>query len=178
MDATQKAIEELLQNYRIGETTDELAADNSSDLRLIHNHMARQAKRSLHIVSRRLDKELFDNKPFISAVTQLVRRSKYSFIQILVQDASPAVKNGHRLITLSQQLTSYIKIKQLHNDYKEYTRAFIVVDEKAYILREAGDRFEATINYNAPLAARELVRFFNDAWEISEPDPQLRRLHI
>lgn len=169
---------ESLQNFTLGETHQEFTAGNREELRRITQHMAEQATRSIHIVSRHLDPELYNHLDFIEALRRLARRSKYTQIQILAQDSSPAVKNGHRLIQLAQQLSSYVKIKKLHDDYKDYFRAFMVVDGEGYVLREFSERFEAVVDFHAPRQAKELLKFFTEAWEISEPDLQLQRLYI
>lgn len=169
---------EFLSSCVLGETDSPLLTESASELRMATLHMAAQTRYSLFIVSRHLDAALYDNPEFLDALIQLVRRGKRSTIHILVMDSTPAVKNGHRLIPLAQQLSSFIKIRKLHDNFKEYNRAFMVADEKGVILREASDRHEAEINYHAPHAARHLLNFFNEAWEISEPDPQLRRLYL
>lgn len=170
--------QEQLQNFTLGATHRELTAGSSEELRLITQHMVDQAKRSVHIVSRHMDPALYNQREFIDALRQLARRSKYTQIRILIQDGTPAVKNGHQLIQLSQRLSSYVKIRKLHDDYKDYLRAFMVVDGEGFVLREISDRYEATADYHAPRQAKELIKFFTEAWEISEPDPQLQRLYI
>lgn len=169
---------EQLEHFALGATQRELVAGSREELCLLTQHMAEQAKRSVHIVSRHLDPELYNYPAFIETLRHLARRSKYTEIRVLVQDSTPAVKNGHRLIQLSQQLSSYVKIRKLHNDYKDYLRAFMVADGEGYVLREFSDRYEAVIDYHAPRQAKELLKFFTEAWEISEPDPQLQRLYI
>lgn len=177
-DPEPQITRERLQNFTLGETHREFAAGSSGELRRICQHMVEQAKRSVHIVSRHMDPELYNHQEFIQTLSRLARRSKYTQIQVLVQDSTPAVKDGHRLIQLSQQLSSYVKIRKLHDDYKDYLRAFMVVDGTGFVLREFSDRYEATIDYYDPRQATELLKFFTEAWEISEPDPQLRRLYI
>lgn len=177
-DTEPRITREQLQSFTLGETHQELAVDSSAELCLITRHMADQAKRSVHIVSRYMDPELYNHQDFIETLRRLARHSKYTQIRILIHDSSPAVKNGHRLIQLSQQLSSYVKIKKLHDDYKDYPRAFMVVDGVGVVLREFCDRYEATVDYHTPRQAKELLRFFAEAWEVSEADPQLQRLYI
>jgi hypothetical protein len=162
----------------LGATQKKLEVNTRVDLRIIAQHMADQARLSLHILTRDLDAYLYDNEAFAETVSRLARRSQYSFIYILVMDSDKAVKDGHRLIHLHQKLDSYIKIRKLHEQYKDYLPAFMVADEKGVIFRQFGDRYEAEVNYNDPLLAKNLLKFFTEAWEVSSPDPQMRRLHI
>ncbi|HEX7026589.1 MAG TPA: hypothetical protein VF268_05060 [Gammaproteobacteria bacterium] len=178
LNAETRITREQLENHTLGETQHEFITGSSQELRLVTQHMADQAKRSVHIVSRHMDPELYNRQEFIQSLSRLARRSKYTQIQVLVQDSTPAVKDGHRLIQLAQQLSSYVKIKKLHDDYKDYLRAFMVIDAEGYVLREFSDRYEATIDFHAPRQAKELLKFFTEAWEISVADPQLRRLYL
>ncbi len=181
-DSTQEQklqeLSEHLSGFKLGETPDTIEVDTSTALRMIVQHMTMQATRSINIFTRQLDAMLYDNQPFIDALTALARHSKYATIQILAQDSMPAVKNGHRLIQLGQQLSSYVQIRKVHNDYRNYNHAFLVADAKGVIFREFADRYEAEIDYNKPVRARELFDFFSSVWASSEPDPQVRRLNI
>lgn len=163
---------------RLGDTQRKLDTDSRDELRMIGLHMAGQARQSLHIYTRDMDPELYDNEAFVETLSRLARRSKYSFIHILLLDSDKAVKNGHRLIYLHQRLDSYIKIRRVGAQYKDYAPAFMVADEHGVIFRQFGDRYEAEVNYNDPSLAGNLLKLFSETWEMSVPDPQLRRLHI
>lgn len=163
---------------RLGDTKRKFGIDSRDELRMMSLHMASQAKQSLHIYTRDLDPELYDNEAFAEALSRLARRSKYSFIHILLLDSDRAVKNGHRLIYLHQKLDSYIKIRRVDEQHKDYVPAFLVADESGVVLRQFGDRYEAEANYNDPSLAGNLLKLFAETWEMSAPDPQFRRLHI
>ena len=97
---------------------------------------------------------------------------------MLLKDAEPLIKYGHRLIELSRRLSSMIGIRTIHPHYREYNEAYMVFDERGIIKRRYADRYEGIANFNDPIQARELLTLFNEIWNISEPDPNLRRLHI
>lgn len=163
---------------RLGRTNQKLETGSRDELRMISQHMASQARQSLHIYTRDLDAELYDNEAFVETLSRLARRSKYSFIHILLLDSDRAIKNGHRLIYLHQKLDSYIKIRRVDEQHRDYVSAFMVADEYGSIFRQFGDRCEAEVNYYDPLRVSNLLKFFAEAWEMSTPDTQLRRLHI
>jgi hypothetical protein len=163
---------------KLGITNRKLKLETRDELRMISQHMAGQAQQSLHIFTRELDAELYDNEIFIEAVSRLARRSKYSFIHILTLNSDKAVKNGHQLIYLHQKLDSYIKIRRADEQHKGYIPAFMLTDKSGVVFRQFGDRHEAEANYKDSLLVAGLLKFFTEAWEISLPDPQLRRLHI
>jgi hypothetical protein len=163
---------------KLGVTNRKFEIESKEELRMVSQHMASQARQSLRIFTRDLDAELYDNEAFVETLSKLARRSKYSFIHILALDTDKAVKDGHRLIRLHQKLDSYIKIRKVNEQYKDYISAFMLTDENGVTFRQFGDRYEAEANYNDPALAGNLLRLFTEVWEMSTPDPQLRRLHI
>jgi len=148
------------------------------DARLAHRMLAEQARRTLRIVSRDLDARLYDDPPFLEAVRALATSSRYARIEALVQDPEPAVKRDHRLIELTRRLSSFIEVRVMGEDFKEFNEAFLVADERGYYYRSQADRPEGELCFNGALRARELTRVFNDIWQVSEVDAQFRRLHI
>lgn len=164
--------------YQLGSTDVELRIASSADNRHAALALAGQANRSLHMFTRDLDAPVYDQTPFIQAVSTLATRSRYSRIQILVQNTERAIKNGHRLIELSRRLPSFVEIRKPNYDYREYNQAFLIADEIGLLRRPITDRYDGTLNFKAPLAAREYLDFFNQVWERSEGDPDLRQLHI
>lgn len=174
-------IEHYLQHpdaYRLGDTDAELRVATSTDNRHAALALTEQAKRSLHIFTRDLDAPVYDQPPFIQAVSALATRSRYSRILILLQSSERAVKNGHRLIELSRRLSSFIELRKPHHDFREYNQAFLIADEVGLLRRPIADRYDGMLNFKAPLAAREYLDFFTQVWERSEADPDLRQLHI
>jgi hypothetical protein len=164
--------------YQLGSTDAELRVASSTDNRHAAQALAEQAKRSLHIFTRDLDAPVYDQAPFIQAVSALATRSRYSRILVLVQTTERAVKNGHRIIELSRRLSSFIELRKPNSDYHEYNQAFLIADEVGLLRRPIADRYDGALNFKAPLAAREYLDFFNQVWERSEGDPDLRQLHI
>lgn len=162
----------------LGETTNQFNLTTSEEQRLASVALVSQAKRSLLVHSRQLDPPLFDVPAFVDAVSRLARSGRHVEIRILVQDSLSVVQRGHRLISLAQQLTSYIKVRRPSETFRNYVPAFLVVDERGYIHRPNGDRFEGTACFNDPLRSQEIKRYFDQAWEHSQPDPNIRRLNI
>jgi hypothetical protein len=165
-------------NYQIGGESRRLMLENSSDNYGIALHMLQQTRRDVAILSRHLDGRLYDTTEFIHALTQLAIQHPRCRIRLLLKDMEPLVKYGHRIIELSRRLTSMIGIRIMHEDYQEYNEAYMIFDERGIIKRRYADRYEGIANYNDPKQARELMSIFNAIWNVSEPDPNLRRLHI
>lgn len=164
--------------YRLGETAGEHAIAASDEARDAALSLARQARLGLRIFTPDLDGALYSNEAFRSAVSELARAGRRTFVRMLVQDPSRAVRDDHRLIDLAQNLPTHIGVRRVGNDWQDERFAFLIADEKGVLWRPAGDRFEGTVDFHAGPRARELRKWFDDVWEQSTPDPEFRRLGI
>ncbi len=167
-----------LETAVLGETITRIDLSTSEEHRLAARRMAEQAQRSLLIHTRNLDPAIYDAQDFIDAVGKLARSSRRAEVRILVQDSGPVVQRGHRLIQLAYQLTSFIKIRRPDEMFKDFNQAFLLADDRGYIHRPHGDRFEGTACFNDPARVAELRQYFDRVWEHSQPDPNIRRLDI
>lgn len=159
-------------------TNNDISLAHRDEVKIINVAMTQQATRNLDILSRHLDPGVFDSMDFLDAVKQLSISSKFTKIRILIGDSDPMTKNGHRFIDLIQQLTSSIEVRKISEEYKSYNEAFSLFDGKAVIYLRYADRYDGFANFNRPRLVTELSNFFNEVWEHSSPDANLRRLHI
>lgn len=148
------------------------------EVKIINVALTQQATRNIDILSKHLDPGVFDSLDFLDAVKQLSISSRFTKIRILVSDSDPITKNGHRFIDLIHQLTSSIEVRKISEEYKSYNEAFSLFDGKAVIYLRYADRYDGFANFDRPRLATELSNFFNEVWEHSTPDANLRRLHI
>ena len=168
-----------IARLRLGEDGEELALATRAECAAAAAALARQARRGLEIWSRDLDPALYDRTEFLEAVRALVLGHRHARVRAIVYDARAVVRRGHRLVELARQLPSYVELRTPPpEDYAEYPEAFLVADGRGVLRRPFADRWEATACFDAPLAARDLLRLFDEAWDVSTPDPELRRLHL
>ncbi len=165
-------------DFVLGRAHEPLSLDSKALNRIAALALARQARRSLNIVSRDLDAPVYDDADFCAAVSELARSSRYALIQILVQNSEPALKNGHRLIEIAQRLSSFIKIRKIHPRDAQYNQAYLIADASGILHRQKADLYEGTVSFHDPLRCKEREAEFMTLWEHAEPDPNLRRLHI
>ncbi len=152
--------------------------DTSEECRLAALSMVRQATRGIDIVSRQLDPQMYDNRDFCEAVSQLVVGSQRARVRALLCHSGPVVKRGHRLVTLSQRLSSFIEMRVPAREFDDYNAAFLIVDGAGVIHRTLSDRFEGAVNFNDPRMAQELARQFEEMWQTAVPDVNLRRSNL
>lgn len=140
--------------------------------------MVKQAKQSLEIYSHNLDGVLYDTAEYLAALKQLSLNNKVSKIRILLRDIDYISKNGHRLIELARRLPTFVEIRQTSSNFDHIISCYSIVDNRGVIFRNDALRFEAKVNFNDPLLARDLLKQFNTIWEQSEPSQEMRSLHI
>lgn len=167
-----------LSPYRLGESDEPLHLDTAQAHRAAVLHMARQATHSLCIHTRDLDPAVYDSAELDEAIAQLVRRSRHAQVRILVQDTSGAVRDGHGLLRLAQHLSSKVNIRLPGPDHQGYNGAFLVADVSGYIRRPVADLYTGVAVFKDAFEARQLLQYFEGAWERAETDPQVRRLFL
>ncbi len=155
-----------------------VAINTSEECRLAALSMVRQAARRIEIVSRRLDPQMYDNREFSEAVNRLIVGSRRARVRALLRHTDPVIKRGHRLVTLSQRLSSFIELRVPAREFDESNAAFLIVDGIGVIYRTHSDRFEGTVSFNDPRMARELTRQFEEMWQTALPDSELRRANL
>ena len=170
--------DETLDNRRLGEDQGPITLEGLRGNREAVQALIEQARHSVYIYTRDLEPPLYDDPAIERALSRLARGGRKSHVHIIVQDSTRSVKQGHRLITLAQRLTSYVQIRNPSRDHMDYNSAFLVADETALLRRNLADRYEGFVDFNDQVAAGELVRYFREVWEHGLPDPQLRRLDL
>jgi predicted GNAT family N-acyltransferase len=137
------------------------------------------AKREVAIYTRDLDAALYDNDAVLDALKQLAIRGRGVAIRILVQEPRTPAQDGHRLIGLAQRLSSVFALRTpVQEEDRQYPSAFLLNDARGYYFRTLGSRYEGeAVNY-APGKHAQLLEFFNQVWERSEPSEELRQLSL
>ena len=166
--------------YKLGETRAEINIDTLEENREAALSLAKQANYHINIFSQNLDAPLYDNHDFESHLARLARKHPNTRIRILVQDSTQAVQRSHRLIHLAQNMTSSVFIRKPAKPYRGETTSFLVADGLGLLYRVQGStvNYDAQVSFMSPLRARKLDDFFDEVWEQSAPDPQVRRLYV
>ncbi len=167
-----------LAEHKLGETSEALVIETLEDCQAASLALANQAQNTLYIYSRELDPRLYDLPSFEEAVRGVAVRNRQSEVRILIRSSQHIVKYGHRLLDLARRLSSSIAIRIAGASHRNHNEAFLIADGVGYLHRTLADRFEGRADFNDPLATRELLRFFETAWEHARRDPELLRLHL
>ncbi len=173
------AFSDLDQNTcRLGETAGEFAVTTRDDNRTAAALLAAQARRQVELFSHDLEPMLYDQPALVDALTQLSISSPRARIRILAKDFERAVKEGHRLVELSRRLSSFVELRKVHSDYQSFNETFFLADDYGLLHRRHAPRFEGVFSCKAQMEVRRLRAYFDEVWDRSEPDADLRRLHL
>ena len=136
------------------------------------------ARRYIRILSPDLDREVFDSDELRDAISRLSRRSRYSEIRILVSDTRAIVQRGHRLLELARRIPSLVHIQVL-SEHPDLNDDVMVIRDMDGLLFKPGDSEHQGIYEPDSRAITEAyVEKFDEFWERSAPDVELRRLGI
>lgn len=132
---------------------------------------------SVKIFSHDLQKDIYNNDDFRAALLKLAQGNRHAAVQILVNDISTALHDGHMLIGLAQQISSIVIIKDTPVDYQGLNVSFILFDKDRFIFKP-DKNINLAIQSNCKSRANKLTEFFDGAWEFAEQNPHSRRLSI
>jgi hypothetical protein len=166
------------EHYLLGETDENHLMETSEESVLASLKMAQQAKRTINIISRNLDPIIYDTPEFVDAVKYMVLKSKNNRVRILVQEPEQIVKRGHRLLNLSMILTSFIEMRVPSKEHSSYNEALFIADQSGYLYRKNSARYEGQLNFNDNRRSRILIHEFDEIWEKSRTNPNLKRTLI
>ena len=167
-----------LDGLVLGESSEILHTSSSEEVTQATLALTIQARRSLDIFTQYLDQRIYNSIELYDAVLKLATRSRYAMVRILVQDSMPVAKSGNRLVELSYRISSRLQIRKPPANYEDFKEDFVLADGRGLMRRVNPNRYEGEFCFNATTRARQIEKFFDDCWEHSAADPQLRRLHI
>ncbi|MCP4234853.1 MAG: acyltransferase [Aestuariibacter sp.] len=167
-----------LEQYQLGVNNGKFKLEGRQELQITTQNMAEQAHLSIDILTYDLDAPVYDSRLFLDVIKRLARKSHGLCLRVLLQNNEKVQKEGHRLLELTRRLTSKIEIRKPHPDFQALRETFMVVDAQGYVRRPNHLRHDGEADFKAPLKARELIQLYNEIWEASEPDSELRRLYL
>ena len=160
--------------FELGQNTELQRFSEPNEVRRHALAMLQQATRSLCIYSTDLEPWLYHHSSVQQACTRFLLSSPRVRLRILLRDPTRAVKDGHRLLTLSRRLSSNLHIRKLNPDYPSDELAYLIADDRGLLLRPELDQQAGYALYADPARVRQRQAQFDQAWDTSITDPDLR----
>lgn len=136
--------------------------------------LLQQAQSSICLYSPDLEHLLYNHSSVQDACTQLLLANPRNQLRILLRDVSRPIKNGHRLLNLAQRITSNLHIRKINPDLPSEDSAYLLVDRCSLLLRPKPETYSGYALYNDAGRVRGQQAQFNQAWDTSLLDPDLR----
>lgn len=164
--------------FELGHTGVLVPLETAEEHCLATARMVAQCRRTVHIASRNLDPVVYDVPAFCATLTQVLVESRRMRVQILVHDAQSLARHGHRLLDVAFKLSSFIEMRKPGPDHKDYNGSMFVADGIGYVTRRTADRYIGQTNFNDAREAALLIAEFEEMWQKSTVDPNLRQLRL
>ena len=162
---------------RQGNIENDIQLSSANDIRDAIIETSTTTLKSIKIFTPDMEHLLYNNDEFRSSLLKFARGNRHAQIQILVEDLTSALQNGHRLVQLSQQLTSAMRIKKTPEDYLHTNISFILFDQSRFIFKPDSAN-QTAIFSNCKHRTNKLLELFTPAWEQAEQDVHTRRFTI
>jgi hypothetical protein len=138
--------------------------------------LLQQARRSLCIYSHDLEPWLYHHSSVQQACSRFLLASPRNQLRILLRDSSRAVKEGHRLLSLARRLSSNLLIRKLNPDYPNEEQVFLLADDCGLLVLPEPGQFSGYALYQDLVRVRQRRSQFDQAWDTSLTDLDLRSL--
>lgn len=155
-----------------------LCAERFSELLDATRTLLAAARHEVCIYTRDLEPALYEDPAVLESIRQVALSGRGASVRVLLQDTTRVVRDGHRLLDLSQRLSSVVHIRRPTDEDQQFTGAYALTDRGGYLYRNFGDRFEADGDLCYPPRRDELKRKFDEVWERAEVPVELRRLGL
>ncbi len=138
--------------------------------------VAKSAQRLLSIFTQDLEPLVYGEEPFLEAIKRLVLARSYAKVRVLLADPSRAMVDNNRFLALARRLTSCIDMRSMSPEYPASAGAFIIADDRALVYRLQADRWDGISDMNDPPNARRYLNFFDEVWQTSMQESQMRQM--
>jgi len=162
---------------RKGSYENDIRLNSTDEISAAIINTTESAIRSIKIFTPDLEAELYNNDEFRKQLLNFTHKNRHAQIQILVDDITTALHNGHKLIGLAQQMSSIVTIKDTPVDFQGTGISFILFDQTSFIFKP-DSKYQTAISSNCKNRADRVQEFFMLAWDQAEQNSHTRRLSI
>src|SRR3981081_4350881 len=138
--------------------------------------VAKSAQRLLSIFTQDLEPLIYGEEPFLEAIKRLVLARSYAKVRVLLADPSRAMVDNNRFLACARRLTSCIDMRSMSAEYPASAGAFIIADDRALVYRLQADRWDGISDMNDPANPPRSPNFFDEVWQTSMQESQMRQM--
>jgi hypothetical protein len=140
--------------------------------------IAKLANRWISIYTPDLEEGIYDQEVFLEVAKRLVLAKRYARIRVLISEPHRLAKVGHKFVTLGRRLNTYIQFRNVNEEYRDHREAFLIADKQALMYRAEARRWEGVADTYEPAVARRYLGLFDEIWDASAYQQELRELRV
>ncbi|MEW9624753.1 hypothetical protein [Rhodanobacter geophilus] len=126
-----------------------------------------------------LGRDDYGNDAELAELKRVATSGRRAEIRILLHDPGSALRDGHRLIALSQRLSSAIQIRTPVEDVdRQCASAWLLADDGAYLFLPDAGRPQGRMALGDRAAQAPLQQQFDGIWERSVRASELQALDL
>lgn len=151
---------------------------SEEDVRTAVSQIVGLANRSLAILTRDLEPQIYDHDDFLEPLKRFILARTFARVRVLIVDPTRAMKDGNRFVTMGRRLNSYIEFRNVKPHLRDRNEAYCIADEHALVYRARAESWNGMTDTHAPLVARRYLEQFDELWHACEMEPEIRQLHL
>jgi len=136
--------------------------------------LVQDARQIVRIFSDHLSPQLFDNEELARELSRVARQGRPCEVRILIKNSQFLIKRSHRLGTLHQRLLSSVLLRKLLYCPDHYPVNYVLVDDCAIFLITNDDDNTCFLNSDDRPLVKHYSEQFDELWQKSSPDPDMR----
>ncbi len=136
--------------------------------------LLQQARSALSLYSTDLEAWLYNHGSVQKACTRFLLANPRNHLRILVRDISQPLRQEHRLLNLARRITSNLHIRRINPNYPSEECTYLLADDRGLLLRKLPEQYTGYTLYNDPHRVRQHLAQFDQIWNSSILDPDLR----
>lgn len=142
-----------------------LAVDGAAAMNECIERLFLACRSSLVVRARRLDFDFYFSESFTECCQSIVVRDMRNQLLFLVEDEQFVIKANSRLVTLSRQFSSYVKVRVIPQELIKRQEMFIVRDAVGYLHQPNIEYPKGLMSSEDRGTAGQLSRRFKDLWD-------------
>jgi len=140
--------------------------------------LLQQARHKILILSQDLEKKTLDHPTVLEAISALARRSRSTFVQIIIENPKIPRTESNQLLALCKRLTTAMEIKVLPPILDFPEQVFVLVDDQGVILRHSHQNWQGFCCYYDPGTVKRLTDEFNRLLGQAHESQELHRFSL
>jgi len=134
--------------------------------------------RRISIFTPDMEPGVYDEERFLAAVKRLTLGKPFVRIRVLIANPSRVVRGGNPFVQLARRLSACIEFRNAAEEFRDHREAFLIADETALVYRVDARKWDGIADTHEPAVARRYIGMFDEIWNLSNVETEVRELRV